>query len=372
MASFIEEFYSQGHYMQVAYQGRAYQLHYRDDHSRERQLAHGDDAREEWGNYRADRKARQQIDHKDDADEMRGIANGRACGVTCERDAVRGALSGGTAGSEQHSEVYVLLAGLSLPWFDWAPVAEILTRHSRVITYDRLGAGLSDLPHGRAQLHDECDVLLQLLDHLHINKAVIVGHSMAGFIVETFARLHPERCERIVLLDASIEEKMTGDPQEEELLNARTSWVFRAGQGAVALAWVRTLVAFSRVIAKPSIGELLLDARAHLAVMSRHSALAGALRENHSYLLWASQAAAVRRSLPTLGPVASVVLATGVRPLPRKGRWAERGRAFARQLAATANDVAVIEIAATHLAMRSNPTATAKALMYLPRTANKT
>lgn len=322
MSTFMESFYGEGSYMQVAYQGGTYQLHYRDD--------------------------------------------GPRGGMEVPRE--------GSSGAAEHSaaegEVYVLLAGLSLPWFDWAPVAAILTRHSRVITYDRLGAGLSDPPEGVARLESECEVLLQVLDHVGVKKAVIVGHSMAGFIVEAFARLHPERCERIVLLDASIEESMTGDPEEVRgLLEAEVNWVERTGQGAVTLAWVRTLVAASRVLAKPSIGQVLLDARAHLAVMSRHSTLAGALRENHSYLLWASQAAAVRRSLPALGPVASVVLATGVRPLPRKGRWAERGRAFARRLAHTATGVAVIEIAATHIAMRSNPTATARALMYVPHAA---
>jgi 3-oxoadipate enol-lactonase len=71
----------------------------------------------------------------------------------------------------------------------WDEQFETLARQCKVIRYDARGYGLSDGPPG--PYHDEED-LRQLLVHLGIDKAHIMGLSMGGRIAIDFALEHPE------------------------------------------------------------------------------------------------------------------------------------------------------------------------------------
>ena len=44
--------------------------------------------------------------------------------------------------------------------------------------------------------------VLTLLDHLKVERFVLVGHSMGGMISQTIALSHPERVERMVLVNS--------------------------------------------------------------------------------------------------------------------------------------------------------------------------
>ena len=52
--------------------------------------------------------------------------------------------------------------------------------------------------------------LVRLLDASEIDKAVVVGHSMGGFIGLRFAQLHPDRVQGLVLLDGGPPVKLPG------------------------------------------------------------------------------------------------------------------------------------------------------------------
>ncbi|WP_405980934.1 alpha/beta fold hydrolase [Streptomyces sp. NBC_00158] len=105
--------------------------------------------------------------------------------------------------------VVVLSAGLAMAWFDWDPVAALLVARDRtVVRFDRPGHGLSapaaDPPGAAA----EARRIAGLLDALGLGGApvTVVGHSIAGFHAEAFARLYPERTAALVLVDSSVEE----------------------------------------------------------------------------------------------------------------------------------------------------------------------
>lgn len=75
----------------------------------------------------------------------------------------------------------------------------------RVITYDRPGFGLSDKPEAYDySVTHQADEAAALLDALGIDRAVIVGHSAGGNVASFFADRHPERVERLVLVDAAV------------------------------------------------------------------------------------------------------------------------------------------------------------------------
>ncbi|MFI2346561.1 alpha/beta fold hydrolase [Streptomyces sp. NPDC019443] len=71
----------------------------------------------------------------------------------------------------------------------------------RVIRLDLRGHGESS--GSGAQTIEELAVdVLALLDHLEVDRFVLVGHSMGGMIAQTLALGHPERTERLVLVNS--------------------------------------------------------------------------------------------------------------------------------------------------------------------------
>ena len=83
-------------------------------------------------------------------------------------------------------------------WDDWA--ANLESDH-RVIRYDLPGFGLTGAdPSGDYTDARGIDILLALMDRLGVAHATLVGHSMGGRIAWTFAALHPERTDKLVLV----------------------------------------------------------------------------------------------------------------------------------------------------------------------------
>lgn len=102
----------------------------------------------------------------------------------------------------------VLCGGLGGNWFDWDDVTRILSPFHTVVNFDRPGFGLSEpFPQGRTPtVTAEAERILGVLDALELAEpAVVVGHSLAGFYAEAFARLYPGRTAGVLLLDSSAE-----------------------------------------------------------------------------------------------------------------------------------------------------------------------
>ena len=101
-----------------------------------------------------------------------------------------------------NGQTVVLLHGKNFYGRYWDNTIRVLTGAGyRVIVPDQVGFGKSAKP----DVHYSFDLLAQntalLLDSLHIEKAVIVGHSMGGMLAVRFARTYPQRTTRLVLED---------------------------------------------------------------------------------------------------------------------------------------------------------------------------
>ncbi|MFH8465892.1 alpha/beta fold hydrolase [Streptomyces sp. NPDC017991] len=106
--------------------------------------------------------------------------------------------------------VCLLSVGLGMSWFDWDPVVPLLAPYRTVVRFDRPGLGLSAPAPARAwpTLAGEAQRIARVLDAAGVHTPVtVVGHSLAGFHCEAFARLHPERTAGLVLVDSSVEEE---------------------------------------------------------------------------------------------------------------------------------------------------------------------
>jgi len=75
----------------------------------------------------------------------------------------------------------------------------------RTVAVDLPGFGYSDrAPWADLSPQGHARTVLGLLDKLGIDKASLIGHSLGGAIALHFARLHPERVERLVLVSSAV------------------------------------------------------------------------------------------------------------------------------------------------------------------------
>ncbi|MBP2473873.1 pimeloyl-ACP methyl ester carboxylesterase [Crossiella equi] len=126
----------------------------------------------------------------------------------------------------------VLCAGLGGGWFDWPAVRALLEPDYRVLSFDRPGTGESGPALAPPSLAREVGVLDAVLGP---ERAVLVGHSIAGLHVEGYARLRPERVAGAVLLDPSPEPPGVGRPWDGEAATARLLLALGRVPGLTAL-----------------------------------------------------------------------------------------------------------------------------------------
>lgn len=83
----------------------------------------------------------------------------------------------------------------------WQPQLEALAPRYRAVSWDLRGHGSSGAPDDPSLYSQELMLadMLGLLDHLHADRAVLVGHSLGGFASLRFLLDHPERVSALVL-----------------------------------------------------------------------------------------------------------------------------------------------------------------------------
>lgn len=121
-----------------------------------------------------------------------------------------------------HRNGFVTANGVKLHYLDWggngdtmlllhgfgdtAHVYDVLapkfTNQFRVLALTRRGHGESGKPESGYDTATRVEDIRQFLDALHIPRAILVGHSLAGGEVTLFAGKHPDRIIKLVYLDA--------------------------------------------------------------------------------------------------------------------------------------------------------------------------
>lgn len=99
----------------------------------------------------------------------------------------------------------------------WKEYVDFFSEKYRVITIDLLGHGESE-PLGYVhEMEDNANVVNEVLKNLKIEKAIIVGHSMGGYVALAFAELYPDKIQKLVLLNSTSKE----DSEERKLNRTR-------------------------------------------------------------------------------------------------------------------------------------------------------
>jgi 3-oxoadipate enol-lactonase len=97
----------------------------------------------------------------------------------------------------------VLLHAFPLHSEMWAPQLEALSAGRRVVAPDLLGFGRSDAPESmyRYTMLGYADLVAGVLDHLGLERVVLGGLSMGGYVAFAFLRQYPERVSGLILAD---------------------------------------------------------------------------------------------------------------------------------------------------------------------------
>lgn len=258
---------------------------------------------------------------------------------------------------EGEGPVCVLSAGLAMSWFDWDLVVPLLAPRRTVVRFDRPGHGLSAPAAVPPSASGEAHRIAGILEALGFGKerVTVVGHSIAGFHAEAFARLHPGRTAGLVLVDSSVEGRVR--PPRAPALRTAAARGVGAALGAVgAPAALGPLTRRATVRLSRTGGGDPAPAALVRRCYATSRVLNGALLENTHYRAVAAQVLALRAQRPLLAP--ATVLAA-----PDSRRWTARQGELAHLLDARLRIVP----GAGHLMMLDAADAVAEEVLAAPR-----
>jgi pimeloyl-ACP methyl ester carboxylesterase len=123
----------------------------------------------------------------------------------------------------------LLLHGFAEDGAIWNNQASVLAAHCRLIIPDLPGSGRSSALPGGVSIEDLAGSVIELLDHEGIEKCVLIGHSMGGYIALAVAEKYPERLSALGLFHSTA----YGD-SEEKAAARQKSITFIRKNGAAA------------------------------------------------------------------------------------------------------------------------------------------
>jgi pimeloyl-ACP methyl ester carboxylesterase len=148
----------------------------------------------------------------------------------------------------------ILLHGLGGDASNWAATIPALAKSFHVFAPDQIGFGASDKPLANYRVGMLVDFLDSFCKKLAIGKATVVGNSLGGWTAMAFTIAHPEKVERMVLVDSagfSFEHLGGSKPTHEMLEVMNVSTV----EGAKALIGV---IFANKSMATDAVAETIL------------------------------------------------------------------------------------------------------------------
>lgn len=105
--------------------------------------------------------------------------------------------------SEQGEKCIVLLHGYLESLNIFERLAFLLKSNLRVVTIDLPGHGVSEVKSDIHTMEFLADVVADTLRVLHIEKAIILGHSLGGYVALAFAERHIDMLSGLILLSST-------------------------------------------------------------------------------------------------------------------------------------------------------------------------
>lgn len=115
-----------------------------------------------------------------------------------------------------HGKAVVLLHGFLESAKVWKDLAFEISKSHQVICVDLLGHGktgcLGNI-HTMEQMAETVDVVL---NHLKVNKATIIGHSMGGYVALAYLEMYPQKVEKLCLMNSTASEDSSEKRQNRD------------------------------------------------------------------------------------------------------------------------------------------------------------
>ena len=126
---------------------------------------------------------------------------------------------------------FILLHGFGLNRHIWDPVVGHYKSKACFITPDLRGHGKTQVPPGVYSMHQMANDIAGLIDTLGLEKIILGGHSMGGYIVLAFAQYHRDRLAGLALITTNAR---PDDPLKREGRLALVDAVKEMGAAALA------------------------------------------------------------------------------------------------------------------------------------------
>ncbi len=99
----------------------------------------------------------------------------------------------------------IFIHGFPFDKSSWRPQMQFFQKTHRVIAFDIRGFGKSNTTIDKDSINIYAEDLIKLMDALHIEKAIVCGLSMGGYVLLNAVHNHPDRFDAIILSDTKCE-----------------------------------------------------------------------------------------------------------------------------------------------------------------------
>jgi lipase len=121
---------------------------------------------------------------------------------------------------EGDGPVVLALHGITASHLSWASVASALNGAARFVAVDLRGRGQSAGLGGPYGMRQHALDLVDVLDSLEVEQAVVVGQSMGAYVANVLAEEFPSRVSRLVLVDGGLPLPMPEGMSVDQVLEA--------------------------------------------------------------------------------------------------------------------------------------------------------
>ena len=97
----------------------------------------------------------------------------------------------------------VFIHGLGVTWQSWLEVLPRVAEQRRAVAMDLPGFGDSEMPADKISISAYAHWVDEFCERIGVDRAVVVGSSLGGFVAAELAISHPARVERLVLAAAA-------------------------------------------------------------------------------------------------------------------------------------------------------------------------
>ncbi|HEX9077587.1 MAG TPA: alpha/beta fold hydrolase [Anaerolineae bacterium] len=157
----------------------------------------------------------------------------------------------------------LLIHGFPLDRTLWLAQTHSLADVARVIAPDLRGCGESGMPSGTVTMDTYAEDLNALLDSLGVQRAIIGGLSMGGYIAFAFFRKYPQRVRGLVLADTRAQpDSAEGKKGRDENI----ALVREKGAGAIADKMLPKMLTPETAQARPEVANAVRDLMARQPV----------------------------------------------------------------------------------------------------------